>query len=325
MMENHPLEALSQIYLSSKNLSKSSIKSYQISFKKYINFLKENDIVYAKTCDVICYRENKRALGFSTYYIYIDICALKGLYRYLRINQNLLDLPAEYAYDIMAPIKNERIKPRMTKPILTVEQAKQLILKTKNNRKYLWQYRDHAIVCLMMTSGLRPHEIISAKRNDYQLIDGIPVLWISKNNETEDKEYVKISKVTEAAINDYLAMRKDDNRYLFISHKKASNEGYLSRTFFRYMFMCLLKECGLENSGITPHCLRHTAGVMNLLRGGSLEATKQLLRHTDISSTVVYANHIERMKDDSEYQIDAFILKEDAVEYQSLIDFLDDF
>ena len=55
--------------------------------------------------------------------------------------------------------------------------------------------------------------------------------------------------------------------------------------------------------------------MMNLLRGGTLEQTRQLLRHENIQSTLVYANYIERMKDDSEHQIETFILKEDKYDF----------
>jgi len=111
---------------------------------------------------------------------------------------------------------------------------------------------------------------------------------------------------------DYLNKRKDENPYLFITHKNSSQDGHLSRTFFMDMFHRVLNDCGLKDSGITPHCLRHTAATMNLLRGGSVEQTRQLLRHVEIQSTLVYVHHIERMKDDSEYQIESFILKEEA-------------
>lgn len=89
------------------------------------------------------------------------------------------------------------------------------------------------------------------------------------------------------------------------------------------MFPRVLKACGLEDSGITPHCLRHTAATMNLLRGGSLEQTRQLLRHVDIQSTQVYVRYIERMKDDSEHQIESFILKEEASRYDDFISYLE--
>ena len=311
-MKKHHLEELSERYLLEKDISSKTLKSYKIGFKYYIMYLKENHIEYAKTSDVIRYRERRRTMGYSTYYIYIHISALKGLYRYLRINQKRLDLPTQYAYDIMVPIKNERIKPSIKKPILTIEQAKHIILHTKNTRKYIWHYRDHAIIYLMMTSGLRRIEIIHAKREDYQIVDGQCLLYINRKGRKSDEEFVKISKGAGMALNDYLNKRIDDQPYLFISHRSISNKGHLSRTFFMDMFPRVLKDCGLDGLGITPHCLRHTAATFNLLRGGSIEATKSLMRHVNIKSTLVYAYHIERMKDDSEHQIEKFILKEDS-------------
>ncbi len=311
-MKNHHLERLSASYLLEKNISTSTVKSYKIVFKYYIMYLKENCIEYAKTSDIIQYRESRRTLGYSTHYIYIHMSALKGLYRYLRINQKRLNLPTQYSYDIMVPIKNERIKASIKKPILTLDQARHLILHTKNTRKYIWHYRDHAIIYLMMTSGLRRIEIIHAKRKDYQIVDGQYVLYIKRKGIKLDEEYVKVSIGASYALNDYLNKRIDDHPYLFISHRSVSNNGHLSRTFFYDMFPRVLKDCGLDGLGITPQCLRHTAAAFNLLRGGSIEATKILMRHVNIQSTLVYAYHIERMKDDSEHQIEKFILKEDS-------------
>jgi len=250
--------------------------------------------------------------------------ALKGLYCYLRLNQKRLNLPAQYAYDIMVPIKNERIKHHINKPILTIEQAKRLIVHTKNNRYSIWHYRNHAIIYLMMTSGLRSIEIVRAKRSDYQVVGKKPRLYVPRKGGGVEDEFVNLSKGAEEALDEYLAKRKDDNPYLFVTTKNTSPNRHLSRTFFTEMFKRVLKDCGLEHSGITPHCLRHTAATMNLLRGGSLEQTRSLMRHADINSTLLYAYHIQRMKDDSAYQIEAFILKEDeSISYDDFITYLE--
>jgi site-specific recombinase XerD len=108
------------------------------------------------------------------------------LYKYLRIYQKNLKLPIAYAYDIMAPIKNEKIKHRMTKPMLKKEQAKHLIIHTKKMRKYMWHYRNHAIIYLMITGGLRSIEIIKAKREDYKIIDHKPILYVQREGGTLD-------------------------------------------------------------------------------------------------------------------------------------------
>lgn len=313
-MEKHPLEELSERYLLDQSFSKSTIKKYRICFKYYLIYLKENDILFAKTSDVIRFREKLRSIGHSTHYIYIYICALRGLYRYLRINQYQLDLPAEYAYDIMIPIKNEHINPHVKKPLLTLEQARQLLIQTKRTRKIIYDYRNYAIICLMITAGLSSYEIIHLKMADYQVMDEKVVLVIKKRRSNR-QDVVQLSKGVIEAIDDYLQRRKKKiNPYLFISQNQTTKAGHLSRTFFYYMFQKVVKKCGLEATKITPHSLRHTAAHLNLLRGGTIESTKRLLRHVNIASTLVYQDYIDRMKDRSEEEIESYILKEETAD-----------
>jgi len=323
-MKQHPLEALCEQYLYDQNFTRATLKSYRIVFKYYIIYLKENNISYAKTSDIIKYRENLRNLGYSTHYIHIHVCALRGLYRYLRINQKRFELPIQYAYDVMIPIKNERIHYHINKPILTLEQAKHLILHTKKMRKSIWHYRDHAIIFLMITTGLRRIEVIQAKREDYQKVNGKRILYIGEKENHKRDQFVHITPGVESAIDAYLNKRKDHNPYLFVTTKNVSPKQCLSRTFFRYMFKRVLKDCGLDGLGITPHALRHTAGMMNLLRGGSVEATKCMLRHANIQSTYIYQDYLNRLNSHTELEIENYILKEEASNlYKSVIAYLE--
>ena len=310
MKNLHPLVALSKDYLQEKSLSSVTIKTYNIVFKHYIIYLTKHDILYAKTSDVIDYRESKRSLGYSSSWIHIQISALKGLYRYLRLHQDRLGISEMYAYDIMEPIKNERIKRRVKKPILSILEAKQMILHTLDNRKYVWDYRDHAIVYLMLTSGLSIVEIVRAKREDYQVVNGLQRLFVQGKKNTS--HVVHVSSGAKAAVDDYLRVRLDDNPYLFVAHKQSSPNKALSRTFFSQMFLRVLRVCGLCGKGITPHCLRHTAATLNLQRGGSLEQTRALLRHVNIQSTQVYKDYLDRLHDETEAQIDAFLFQEES-------------
>ena len=313
-MDKHPLKELSERFLSHQNLSKVTIKNYRICYKYYICYLVENEILYAKTSDVIAFRDGLRMLGHSTSYIYIYISALKSLYRFLRIHQHSLNLAIEYAHDIMIPIKNEKIKRHLKKPILTLEEARHLLIHSKMNRKIIYDYRNYAIICLMLTAGLSPYEIIHLKRADYQVVDEKVLLHIRKRNHMRI-DTIQLSKGVIEAIDDYLKRRKKDNPYLFISQNQTTKEGHLSRTFFYYVFSKIIKKCGLEYTGITPHSLRHTAAYLNLLRGGSIESTKKLLRHIDMSSTLIYKDYIDKLNDDSEAAIEAFILKEEKNRY----------
>jgi len=311
-MNNHPLEALVSQYLAEKDICLGTFELYNTILKQYTLYLREHQILYAHTSDVINYLEWKRNQGYSVRWIYHQISALKGFYRYLKLNQKRLDLPEAYDSDITDPIKNERIKTQVSKPILTLEQAKQMILTTKSMRKYIWHYRDHAMIYLMITTGLRSVEVRRARIKDLKSVNDQLILYVQGKGRDSRDEYVKITGGVKEAIKDYLNKRKDKNPYLFISHSHHTDIPYLSRTFFIGMFKRVLKDSGLEDTKITPHALRHTAATLNLLRGGSLEETKRFMRHTNMSSTLIYAHHIDRMKDDSEDQIENYILKEDA-------------
>jgi integrase/recombinase XerD len=314
-MNNHPLELLIREYLAEKDITRGTWELYNTVLKQYSLYLKEHQILYAKTSNVINYREWKRGQGYSVRWIYHQISAIKGLYQYLRLNQKRLDLPIEYTFDITESIKNEQIKNRISKPILTISQAKHLILCTKKIRKYIWHYRDHAMIYMMITTGLRSIEIRRARKKDLRVVNNQLVLYVQGKGRKSRDEYVKISPGVKEAINDYLNKRKDKNPYLFISHSKHTDIPYLSRTFFIRMFKRVLEDCNLEETKITPHSLRHTAATLNLLRGGSLEETKRFMRHTNMSSTLVYAHHINRLKDDSQNQIEKFILGEESFVY----------
>lgn len=310
-MNNHPLEQLIKDYLAEKDIKKGTYELYITILNQYIDYLIRNQIPYPSTEDVIYYIESKRQQGYSSQWIYHQINTLKGFYQYLSVNQKRLSLPDIYETDITAQIKNEPLKIRLYQNVLTTEQAKQLILNTKDLRRYIWHYRDFAIVYLMITTGLRSIEVRRAKMKDLKMISNQLVLYVQGKGRTSKDEFVKISHGVKEAIDDYLSRRKDKNPYLFISHSQHTDTPNLSRGFFNEMFKRVLREAGLHDVKITPHALRHTAATLNLLRGGSLESTKAFMRHKEMTSTLIYAHHTNRLTDDSESKIEDYILAHD--------------
>ena len=64
-----------------------------------------------------------------------------------------------------------------------------------------------------------------------------------------------------------------------------------------------LIEAGYDSDMLSAHALRHTAATLNLLNGGTLEETQQLLRHQNISTTMIYSHALERAGNKSEERI----------------------
>ena len=322
-MTNHPLEFLAKEYLSEKDITHESYDLYNTILKQYINYLENKHILYASTQDVCDYINQLKQGGYSDAWIYNQISVIKGLYHYLSTHQQRLALPKIYIDDVTESIQNIHVKKAIKKPVLSIKQARQLLLCTKRNRKYIWHYRDHAMISLMITTGMRSVEIRRARKTDIQQVNHHTLLYIQGKGKTSKDDVVKVTPGVKKAIDEYLKRRKDHNPYLFISHSRKSDVPYLSRTFFIRMFRRVLKACDLEYTHITPHSLRHTAATLNLKRGASLEDTKQLMRHTNISSTLLYTHQNPRTQDNTEEHLENYILKEDNEGYRSGVIIID--
>ena len=64
-----------------------------------------------------------------------------------------------------------------------------------------------------------------------------------------------------------------------------------------------LIDIGLDSDRLTAHSFRHTAATLNLLNGGTVEETQQLLGHKNINTTLIYSHALERAKNNSEKRI----------------------
>lgn len=310
MMKTHPLENLIEHYLQEKDISQGTFAVYEIILKQYLNYLITNNITYAEKRDVVNYIAGKESQGYSTHWLWQQLTVVKGLYKYLSKHQKWLKIPEVYADDITASIKNIPREKTTAKPILTIAQAKHLILYLQNNRKWIWNYRDYAMIYLMITTGLRSIEIRRARIKDLKMINGEQILYVQGKGRSSADAFVKITDGLNEAISDYLQKRQDKNPYLFVSRSHRSTN-ILHRTAFLKIFRRILKDAGLEDANITPHCLRHTAATMNLLRGGTLKSTKQLMRHEKLATTMIYAHHLDLIHDDSENKIEQYILGKD--------------
>jgi integrase/recombinase XerC len=81
--------------------------------------------------------------------------------------------------------------------------------------------------------------------------------------------------------------------------KWASSRGLYTESISR-IIKTHFRNVGMNSDRLTAHSLRHTAATLNLLNGGTLEETRQMMRHTSINTTMIYNHAIERAKNNSE-------------------------
>jgi len=142
--------------------------------------------------------------------------------------------------------------------------------------------RDRAIFTLMLRCGLRVGEIAHLRLSDCYLDDPYPRLLV--NGKGNHDRSVYLSPQALAALRAYLAVRPtithDD---VFLSQRGRP----LSITGIQYLLTHYAQQVGLH---VTCHQLRHTF-AQNLLDADlPLTSLQQLLGHTSIRTTQVYAH-----------------------------------
>lgn len=64
-----------------------------------------------------------------------------------------------------------------------------------------------------------------------------------------------------------------------------------------------LRNIGLDSERYAAHSLRHSSITYALMAGATLEETQKMARHADISTTMIYAHHVDRVRSNAEARV----------------------
>ena len=271
-----------------------SAETYKRALRQFFLFLSRSNILYPTREDVLTFKEELRATHKPTT-IQAYITAVRLFFRWTA-------QIGRYA-NIADHIKGAKISREHKKDCLTVKQIKKVFRCI--DRSTIKGKRDYAILTLMVTGGLRTIEVSRANIEDVRILGDSTVLYIQGKGRDEKTDYVKLPFEVEEAIRDYINClgKVDIKGPLFSSTSNNNKRQRLStRTISGIVKECLVN-AGFNSERLTAHSLRHTTATTNLLNGGTLEETQQLLRHSNINTTMVYLHHMNREKNKSEERI----------------------
>jgi integrase/recombinase XerC len=177
--------------------------------------------------------------------------------------------------------------PKSAKPLphaLSIEQAIKLVDIKEDD---VLSNRDHAILELFYSSGLRLSEVVNLNTDQLDFSEGT-VTVIGKGNKTR---IVPLGNHAIAAMKKWLPLRS--NLLLSKQNEKAVFIGKQGKRISARNIQYRIKEWSIKqgvNSSVHPHMLRHSFASHVLQSSGDLRAVQEMLGHANISTTQVYTH-----------------------------------
>lgn len=226
------------------------------AFRAYVSFLTENQ--------------------FANATISRHIAAIKG-WNLFMLKEGMVE--EDFAQNLKAP----KIEKKMPGILRTEEVVKLLESPKGKNPKEL---RDKAMLELLYATGIRVTELISLTTSQLNM----QMNYIICNDGNKDRIIPFGMKAREALLN-YL----EYSRTVMINNPKSDilfvncSGQSMSRQGFWKLIKYYAQKAGIEED-ITPHTLRHSFAAHLVENGADLKSVQEMLGHSDISTTQVYAN-----------------------------------
>lgn len=266
-------------FLSERDVSVNSRATYRRELIQFFRWLSASKIDYRLVTEsnIINYKNHLLATrSQTTADNYLTV--VKLFFRWLHRKG--------YYHNVTSEIRRVSKYKGFRKKVLSGEQVRELLSIRDNTQKGL---RDHAIITLMATAGLRAIEVVRANVEDIQ----DDMLYIQRKGRKEKDESVSLSDATIEAIQNYLLSRNNlsDDQPLFTSLSNYNPDQRLTPKTLSAVITSYYRRIGITDKRITAHSLRHTIAVHMLIKGYSIHDVQVLLGHASTSTTEIYVKY----------------------------------
>lgn len=262
-----------------KKTSNNTELSYKRDLTKVYRFLSglgRTDWASVTHEDLVSYVSYMQNEKFAAASISRSIASMKSFWSFL-LTQNLVK------DDVATSLKAPKVDKKVPEILSEKEVSRLLEAPGRNTPK---QIRDKAMLELLYATGIRVTELISLKTTDVNLAMG----FIICHDEHKERVIPFGGKAKNALIA-YLGGIRDalvENSESDILFANCSGEP-MSRQGFWKIIKYYAKKAGIETE-IAPHTLRHSFAAHLVENGADLKSVQEMLGHSDISTTQIYAN-----------------------------------
>ena len=266
-----------------KQASQNTIASYMRDVHQYQSYL--NNVVHVDVLnvdrDIICdYTHWLSDCGKSPATISRSLASLKSFYNYV-ISLGEMDVNPVRSIHVE---KTEKKLPQ----ILSGKEVELLLDQPKCTD--LKGYRDKAMLELLYATGIRVTELISLNVSDVNLSGSF-----IKCSSHEKMRIIPLYPAAVKALSDYIhdirpklvAVPTETSLFVNLSGERMSRQGF-------WKIVKYYQEKAQIDKDITPHTLRHSFAAHLLENGADLRSIQEMLGHSDISSTQVYAQLVKQ-------------------------------
>ncbi len=161
--------------------------------------------------------------------------------------------------------------------------------------------RDRAMILLLLRTGMRIGELLKLQVNDVDLDARLVRIYEGEKNYIGRVVY--FSDDAHAALIAWFKKRNRHKSYLFYSQGRSR----FTYNGARMMFVKYLRRAGFEHKGYTLHCLRHSFATELLNAGMRIECLQQLLGHSKLEVTRIYARLSDKAREAEYFRAMAII------------------
>lgn len=276
-MENH-IDAFISYLHTIKKTSKNTELSYRRDLCKLWMYMEDKKI---KGVEEVTKAE---LFGYAEY--------LKGQFAATTISRHLASIKAFYQYlykegiireDISRELKAPKIEKKIPE-VLSMEEVVRLLNQPQGDTPK--ELRDKAMLELLYATGIRVSELTALKMTDVNLSMSYIVC-----RDSEKERMIPFGKEAKSALQKYI---ENGRKFLVdVPGEETLFSNCAGQPMSRQGFWKLIKSYAKKadiKQDITPYTLRHSFAAHLVENGADLHSVQEMLGHSAISTTQVYAN-----------------------------------
>ena len=277
------ISAYENFLLNIKHSSENTVTSYMRDIRQFSSYVDSE--LGCGICDV----NSEQVAGYMTWLtgrgkspatVSRSLASIKSFFSYLMNEGHVESNPVRNIH----VAKSEKKLPQ----ILTGKEVELLLAQPQC--KDMKGYRDKAMLELLYATGIRVSELISLSSDDVNLSAGFIHCGTGAKSRIIPLYPAAIKALSEYMLNirpNMIADPAETSLFVNFNGEPMSRQGF-------WKIIKHYQQTANISKDITPHTLRHSFAAHLLENGADLRSIQEMLGHSDISSTQIYAQLVKQ-------------------------------